>query len=423
MVRYHLGCPTIETTARSQRVNLKGTNMTLYYDPTTAADVDLPQRWQESTEIRGDWCPAGVFTDWQSEEARELVYRLRTSGARPTHRNIALAYGFQHWLFSYRAQDCQARRLSRDTVRGRAEHAGSADNRSWSTARHGREASEVSPTRPNSRGNTSLVSGMFGIEIEFNRRDNRYSDEVRRDAVATMVAQGIAARVVNYEHTVRPYWKMTTDATVTGGECVSPILAGDTASLDEVRDVIKAIKDAGGITRHDVGMHIHHNVMDFTTPEMRNRLVNTLESTQHALSQYVMQERISNYARCGATLSSGTEFDAIRRSVRHMTPGQSPNASQASGNSGSRYRFFNIDGPMHKYGSVEFRGLGGTLHAGKVRVWVRMGQAVIEHARLGHTMPMGLTPEGLVDELRSHNLLGRKTGERFLAEVTRRQVS
>ena len=161
--------------------------------------------------------------------------------------------------------------------------------------------------------------------------------------------------------------------------------------------------------------------MDFTTPEMRNRLVNTLEATQHALSKYVMSERLDTYARCGATIATGAEFDSIRRSVRHMTPGQAPNSSQGAGNSGSRYRFFNIDGPMHKYGSVKFRGLGGTFHSGKVRVWVRMGQAVIEHARLGHTMPINITPEGLVDELRSHNLLGRKTGERFLAEVTRRQ--
>lgn len=382
---------------------------------------NLPQAWYPEAERHGERFAAGWYTDHRNPTVEELVYRLRDqyAGERDSHARIAQIVGFQSWRDSYNCVRNIGRR--RNGERGR-DTDGNLRWRAWNRRRT--FTADTAPTRDGSRTDQSLATGRFGIEIEFNSGARTHGAAVRSEAERLMADQSISVRSENYNHTVQTWWKMTTDATVTGGECVSPIMDGTTASLDEVRDTLRAIKQAGGVTGRNCGMHVHHDATMFDTPEARERLVRTLQAVEQALAGYVLQERLTGNISCSSALmrSDGwnNEWDSVAADARNITPGASPRGSQDYG-SVTRYRFFNICGPLHKYGSVEFRGLGGTLHAGKVRVWVRMGQAIMEAARQGHTFAENLTSEGLVDELRALDLIGRRTGERFLSECERRR--
>lgn len=396
---------------------------------TTA--VRLPHCWHEAELLRQGGrdhpVPAGMFLDWQDDTVRQFVYELRAQTPQPTYREIA-ALGFQHWLRVARANDAYARRQRHDGARRGAPYRPGADHRRWTRSQNMRN-NPAAPARPNSRPDGSLTARRFGIEIEFNRR--RHSPgSIRSNIAEALQRQNIETHVEGYHHTTRNYWKMTTDATVTGGELVSPILAGDTASLDEVRDVIRTVKAEGGETGRGVGMHVHHDATDFNTPELREHLVDVLETCEPALAAYIPESRRSGATSCGAGLMTPAEWRRVRQSVTSITPGAHPTAGHDSGNSVSRYRFFNIEAPLRKYGTIEARGLGHTLHAGKVRVWVRMGQAIMEAALRGlHpsetvsrtlTVAAPLTPQELAEFLLSHRLIGQRTADRFIAECDRR---
>lgn len=388
---------------------------TFYTAPDHGNTFAVPQRLYPAATIHGDDYPETIATDHSDPNVAAECYRLRNrqGDQRMTHEEIAEHLALRCWRDSYNATRNYGRR--RDGENGRNTN-GDLTWRAWNQPRNMRN-NPAAPARPGSRTNQATVTGRFGIEIEFNSTSGYTT---RSDATHALTAQGVRIVEESYNHTVRDHWKMTTDATVTGGECVSPIMAGDTASLDEVRDVLRAIKDAGGTTGRNVGMHVHHDCTDFTTSEAREHLVDVLRATEAAMGAYVMQARVSPGLSCGAAFMNDREWDIVRSDVQNITPGANPRSWQEYGNV-SRYRFFNIVGPLNKYGTVEMRGLGATLHAGKVRVWVRMGQALIEYARRGLTFDHNPTPEELVDTLRGHNLIGQRTGTKFLSEVARRR--
>ena len=153
---------------------------TLTRTDTGTTVYDVPEVYHWTTECRGELAPAGYFLDWQSDPARELVYAIRTAPpgstlngqllvGRWSHRQIAQTLGFQHWLLSYRAQDAMARRIRRDLARGNAPHTGNnTDHRAYARGRNMRTVQGAAPARPGARPDTSLASGRFGIEIEFN---------------------------------------------------------------------------------------------------------------------------------------------------------------------------------------------------------------------------------------------------------------
>jgi hypothetical protein len=383
----------------------------------------LPTRWypERAVTVQGqvETIPSGIYTDHADPLVEQTVYDLRNRQGddRLTHEDIAAMLNLGHWRISYNVARNLGRRRDGETGRDRD---GNLTYRSWNMRRNMRVNPGAAPARRGARPDTGLVAGRFGIEIEFNAADGHYGSTVRTEAARLMAAQGIAVELENYNHTTRRHWKMTTDATVTGGECVSPIMAGDTASLDEVRDVIVAIKTAGGSTGRNVGMHVHHDVTDFTSADDRVRLVTELEHVERALGAFVASHRTDGTASCGATYMTHREWDTVRGNVRNITPGVAASGYHDSYSSVSRYRFLNIEGPMAKYGTVEFRGLGHTLHAGKVRTWVRMGQAILAHIRNGGTFPENCTPQQLVDTLVTARTLGPRAGERFLAECARR---
>ncbi|MCJ7755227.1 MAG: amidoligase family protein [Thermoanaerobaculales bacterium] len=367
------------------------------------------------------YAPDGIYVDHRDPMVESAAYELRDrllsanqGASQATLEPLATQFGLRHWRDAYNTVRNVGRRITGESGR---DSDGELRWRRWNAPRNMRQT-PAAPARQGSRSDSSLVARRFGIEIEFNGRDYGIRDNIVRD----LVAAGFNAQVEGYNHNTRPHWKMTTDATVTGGELVSPIMAGDTASLDEVRDCIRVVKANSGTTAIGVGMHVHHDVTDFDTATLRALLVDALQASEAAMIAYVPRNRTNGMTSHGGQALSDREWDIIRRAVPDITPGARPGNSNYQDSVVVRAAFYNITAPMWKYGTVEFRGLGATLHAGKVRVWVRMGQAIIEAARTGVEIEQGCTPAELAATLRTAGLIGATTASKFVAECERRQA-
>ena len=342
----------------------------------------LPLRPMPGGVYNGDTVVDGIYVDWQSDVTRELMFNERRAAVvdQPTHRQLAAVFGpFQHNLHPYRAADCWARRVDRQQARGgQARDPQARDYRRWSSRRWspaGLAAVAGSPFR------------CFGIEVEFN---TAHQASARTAIARAMVAAGLDTHVDWARWHRAPGvsgWHCTYDSTVSGGEIISDILDGSAASRDEVAAVLRIVRDNGGSAGQSQGMHVHHDVRDFTTAD-KVRLVDNLESCQDALLAFVGARTGSHWCR---PMTAG-EFAAIRRTVA---------AGGAGGNDhGVAWNFGHLNGR----GSVEFRALGNTLNGRKVRAWVQAGQAMMTATKAGHVFDPDTTVSEMLTVLRTHGM-------------------
>lgn len=248
----------------------------------------------------------------------------------------------------------------------------------------------------------------FGIEVEFNRSGPRDYTDIREPIAQQITRAGIACLTTGYTHELARFWKMTTDGTVTGGECVSPILPGDDDSIEQVREVLRIIKAHGGCTGQNVGMHVHLDVTQFRTRELK-ALAKNLRRLQNFLAAFVPEHRYNGTNGCGATLMSTSQWDRIENWLNDVNI-EFRNRSREN-RSGScpvgRYVAFNFNSLL-TYGTVECRLLGHTLNTIKVRTWIRVLQTIVSASRQNQVVPMRadvfawLTEYGLEDEHAAH---------------------
>jgi hypothetical protein len=263
----------------------------------------------------------------------------------------------------------------------------------------------------------------YGIEVEFHRGSGSYNQRGR--IVAAAIADGVEAYdyegydVSHSDQVGGRRWKMTTDATVTGGEIVSPIMDGDGASLDEVRKILRAVKDEGGSTGRNVGMHVHHDVRDLDAQQMLT-LVDNLRDCQAAMMRFVPGHRYDGSNHYGASALSAMEFEFVRNEVAAggLRPAGARHTvrNRSHGCPVGRYRFFNFNSVL-TYGTVEFRALGNTLNPIKVRAWVEVGQALVAFSKSGgrfDTTISPVSPEGMTERLVSDGFLGTTAANKFV---------
>jgi len=339
---------------------------------------------------------------------------LSLTGIRPTLSQVERSYG--RFLFNR----AQADGTEITNLRSLPQTTRNTINR-MSRNRNG-----VAPTsRTNASqvrsGSDPLSVNRFGIEVEFHRGTRRGQYGQQQAIVDRLTDQGVNAQVERYNHDTQAHWKMTTDATVTGGEMVSPIMSGDNASLLEVREVIRAIKAEGGTTGKRVGMHVHHDITDFG-PDQMIALVEIIEQAQDAILAFVPRSRHNGSNTYGATRMYGRQFETLRGNIE--THQLLPAAARSRLNRGSgcgvtRYTAFNFNSVL-TYGTIEFRALGNTLNPIKVRTWIEVGQAIVALARTGETFGGIVNVRQMVDTLTRRGLLATAQGERFVAECVRR---
>jgi len=256
-----------------------------------------------------------------------------------------------------------------------------------------------------------VAARTFGVELECARGSmvRRREDHIAggypvHTAAEHLRAAGLQANAEAYNHNTPIAWKVTYDSTVTGVEAVSPILSGDDG-YNQVRLACQGLRAAGA--NEGGGVHVHHGVTDFTTAQLVN-LVDVLEAAQGALAAYMPRgrQRSSWCAQMGRS-----SFQSLRDASSSGRLG-----IRSGGCPVGRYAFFNF-ASLPRYGTVEFRGHGASLNGTKLVRWVKLGQAVIEFARRGGTLPAGVRPAALADTLVAEGLLEQAVATAYVARV------
>lgn len=221
----------------------------------------------------------------------------------------------------------------------------------------------------------------FGIEVEYNSGD-------RSAVVNNALNRGIPCSQRSYTHETVRYWKLVEDTSVTGGEFVSPIMKGDDESIEQVLEVIRAVKDGGGVTGSNCGMHVHVDVTDFSSTQLKT-LAKNLERVQKAMEAFCAESRF-NGENSHCTRMNSSSWSAIHNWLN--TVDVSYRARTRENRTGSaplgRYYGFNFNSLL-SYGSIEVRMLGHTLNTVKVKAWIRICQAVFVASMRGRTIRRG----------------------------------
>lgn len=217
----------------------------------------------------------------------------------------------------------------------------------------------------------------FGIEIEFNG--------VSRSRVAEAILRNnpnFPIEVQNYNHSVQRVWKLITDSSVNGSgvhdddddddyddgeglEMVSPILVGQDG-LDQLKEVVEAIREVGGDVDSSCGLHVHHDARDLSPNQVAGLLRFYIEN-QEVIDRFLAPVRRSNRRNQWCQPWSESEKNNVT------------NAAKTGGNLGyfDRYRTLNVTS-YPKYGSLEFRQHQGTMNYEKMTLWVKFGQSMVE---------------------------------------------
>jgi hypothetical protein len=360
------------------------------------ATIEVPARFYPTApdfrRIRNGWedVPGGTYADHQDIRVAAVAFQWRRTGL--TYQQVADRCHIQTFRMAEQAVARYCRTYRTDTPR----------------------------TYRRTRRTTAPTARRYGIEIEFNAGYG--GGYLRQQIVAELQARGIDAVLEHYNHDVRPHWKMTTDATVTGGELVSPVMDGTPESIEQVLEVIRTVKQCGGTTGRNVGMHVHHDVTDYTQEDMM-RLVRTLQCVEDALCAYVPAHRHDGSSGYGARRIHATDWNRLSAAISggHLLP---QNARRTAGNRSSgcpvsRYSSINWNSVL-TYGTVEIRLLGHTLNTVKVQTWLEVTTAIFRAVKAGHELTAYTNATDMVAWLQENGGLSARSATRYQDTVAAR---
>jgi len=208
----------------------------------------------------------------------------------------------------------------------------------------------------------------FGVEIEL-------VNMTQRTCASTLVNAGHEAFEERYNHETQRYWKIVSDASLRGrngtAEAVSPVLRGQQGA-NELRSVMKALRDGGARTNSSCGQHIHIGVDHLNRLQQAN-LISLHHVWNSAFDAYVLESRLNttfsrkrsstlrtqDFAQAWATNSNEQNMELSRRAQM------------------DRYQNLNI-ASYHKYGTFEFRMHHGSLNGKNTTAWIALHTAFIQ---------------------------------------------
>lgn len=190
-------------------------------------------------------------------------------------------------------------------------------------------------------------------------------------------------------------WIIGHDGSISGGnsyEIKSPPLPATTESFRQVKQVMRAIREAGGRVNRTCGMHVHVGIEN----DVRGKCVPGLFFT-NLLERYHMLEgftdmlvpnsrRRNNNVFCGSLnyfFGNNHQMTEARNQLRNITNplvAQRNNACYDSPEGiisrfGRQYKL-NISAYV-RHGTVEFRQFGGTLNGTKAVAWIKFCLAFV----------------------------------------------
>lgn len=213
------------------------------------------------------------------------------------------------------------------------------------------------------QGFTTFSTLTFGIEIECIGLN---TDQAAR----ALTANGYACANNGYTHEVMRSWKVVYDGSLSSrnGSCevVSPPLQGNDG-LNEIRSVMKVLRDAGANVNVSCGMHIHIGVDSLTQTQQAN-IIRAHQRFQPAWDALLTERRVQN------------QRWAKRRTVdsadRLATAWETSSDVRTISRQNDRYHALNINS-FYKYGTFEFRLHHGSLNGKNATAWIALHLAFI----------------------------------------------
>ena len=207
----------------------------------------------------------------------------------------------------------------------------------------------------------------FGVEIEL-------VNMTQRTCASTLVNAGHEAFEERYNHETQRYWKIVSDASLRGrngtAEAVSPVLRGQEGA-NELRSVMKALRDGGARTNSSCGQHIHIGV-DHLTPEQQANVILYHSVWNPAFDAYILQSRLNETYSRNRTIDS-----AVQLSGRWLSCDADARRDLSYRMQANRYYNLNV-ASFHKYGTFEFRMHHGSLNGKNTTAWIALHTAFIQ---------------------------------------------
>jgi hypothetical protein len=215
---------------------------------------------------------------------------------------------------------------------------------------------------------TTKHNFTFGIEIEC-------VGLTTHRAQSALIAAGVRCENYGYDHQTRPEWKVTTDSSLNSrngsAEVVSPVLQHNDG-LNEVRSVMKILRDAGARVNSSCGMHVHFGADTLNDAQIA-LIVEAHTWFQPAFDAFVLERRIDNSGFC-----------------RHRTAHEALGTAQALRYEGrrdalrnedrsDRYKALNLQSLL-RHGTIENRQHHGSLNGLNATAWIAFNQAFFQAA-------------------------------------------
>ena len=235
------------------------------------------------------------------------------------------------------------------------------------------------------------ASLTFGVEIEtYGLGDDRAAKVVQSVVGGTLGLDRRGNTTVTA--TDGRVWLAMHDGSITGNcgsEVVTPILKGD-ADVNLLQTVVRALRAAGGKSdaAHQCGVHVHIGTQGLDVAAV-GRVVKTVAKLDTFIRKAagVSADR-SGWCRPLHMPTNSGHIANVPALARARTLDQLARAWYGSAEAaryartdhynGSRYHGLNLHSMFYTgRGTVEFRYFDGTLHAGKIRSYVALCQAIV----------------------------------------------
>ena len=229
----------------------------------------------------------------------------------------------------------------------------------------------------------------YGIEIEFswNGRCPNYATIAR-----AITEAGVPCEAQGYNHTTARTWKIVPDGSVSnGGELVSPILNG-LDGKEQLRTVLRAIKELGAKTDRSCGIHVHHDAGDMNGKALAN-VAELYKTYEPVIDLFISEARRSsaNHPYCGSMNNNRTDYYAIgsHRAYANFSVASSQDlktrliqGDYANGLRGLSVGRVNVNFSAYlRHGTVEFRQHQSSLNVNKIWSWVVFTQTIMTVAK------------------------------------------
>ncbi|QIX60865.1 amidoligase enzyme [Hymenobacter sp. BT18] len=211
----------------------------------------------------------------------------------------------------------------------------------------------------------------FGVEIE--------AYGVTREALlAELRAQGLEAYGEGYNHTTRNYWKIVSDASVSGAhafELVSPVLRGY-EGLEDLARACRALNHCGAQVNASCGLHVHLGAQDLNIEAMR-QLVRNYLVLESSIDRVMPSNRRGSANRyCRSLQRSRTMLEAERQILAATTTQE----LSVAANGNDRYHKVNLQS-FTRQGTIEFRQHSGTTNFEKISFWVKFLANLVDYSK------------------------------------------